>query len=75
MRYRRISNLRIPRPPERSQACADVPVSRPKPVRKSPKLRAEVLIPGDSPIIQAEIEVIAALLDDWDSLLAESDRE
>jgi len=29
-------------------------------------LRARVLISKDSPITQIEIEVIAALLDDWD---------
>ncbi len=29
-------------------------------------LRAKVLISKDSPITQIEIEVIAALLDDWD---------
>ena len=30
-------------------------------------LRVEVLIPADLPVSQAEIEVIAALLEDWDS--------
>jgi len=30
-------------------------------------LRAEVLIPQDLPVTQAEIEVFAVLLDDWDS--------
>jgi hypothetical protein len=32
------------------------------------------LIPKDSPITQVEIEVFAALLDDWDSLLTDSDK-
>jgi len=32
-----------------------------------PRLRANVLISKDSPITQIEIEVIAALLDDWDT--------
>jgi hypothetical protein len=37
-------------------------------------LRAQILIPKDSPITQVEIEVFAALLDDWDSLLTDSDK-
>ena len=71
----RIRKLRIPRPPERSQLCPANPKQPPRPIRKPAKRSAEVLLPEDSPIIQAEIEVIAALLDDWDSLLAESGRE
>jgi hypothetical protein len=39
------------------------------------KLRSEVLIPKDSPITQVEIEVFAARLDDWGSLLAECDKD
>jgi hypothetical protein len=35
--------------------------------RRQHKLRAQVLIPKDSPIAQIEIEVLAALLDDWES--------
>jgi hypothetical protein len=31
-------------------------------------LRANVLIPKDSPILQIEIEVVAALLDNWESM-------
>jgi hypothetical protein len=33
--------------------------------RRPMRMRAEVLIPKDSPVTQIEIEVIAALLDDW----------
>jgi len=32
------------------------------------RMRARVLIPKDSPVTQIEIEVIAALLDDWDGI-------
>jgi hypothetical protein len=32
------------------------------------RLRARVLIPKSSPVTQIEIEVIAALLDDWESM-------
>lgn len=40
-----------------------------KPARpKPPKLHADVLIAKDSPITQTEIEVIAALLEDWDGI-------
>jgi len=42
--------------------------------RRTGALDVEVLIPADSPITQAEIEVFAALLDDWDSL-ADNDNE
>jgi hypothetical protein len=54
-------------------------IKRAKPVGKRdgtpamcgrPPLRAKVLISKDSPVAQIEIEVIAALLDDWD--MAES---
>ena len=31
-------------------------------------LRVEILIPADLPITQAEIEVFAALLDDWEGI-------
>ena len=41
----------------------------PAPCGRSP-MRAKLLISKDSPITQIEIEVIAALLDDWD--MAES---
>lgn len=75
MAYRRISKLRIPGSPERSKACVDSQNCQRKSARKNAKLRAEVLIPRDSPIIQVEIEVIATLLDDWDNILAESGRE
>ena len=33
-----------------------------------PRLHAIVLIPKDLPLTQIEIEVIAALLDDWDGI-------
>ncbi len=39
----------------------------PAPCGRSP-LRANVLISKDSPVTQIEIEVIAALLDDWDMM-------
>ncbi|HEY4941003.1 MAG TPA: hypothetical protein VII56_06215 [Rhizomicrobium sp.] len=39
----------------------------PAPCGRSP-LRANVLISKDSPVTQIEIEVIAALLDDWDGI-------
>ena len=32
------------------------------------RMRAKVLIPKDSPVTQIEIEVIAALLDDWEGI-------
>jgi hypothetical protein len=32
------------------------------------RMRVRVLIPKDSPVTQIEIEIVAALLDDWDSL-------
>ncbi len=38
------------------------------------KLRAEVLIPANSPITLVEIEVFAALIEDW-SALAANDNE
>jgi hypothetical protein len=41
----------------------------PAPMARSPlRMRAKVLIPKDSPVTQIEIEVIAALLDDWDGI-------
>ena len=40
-----------------------------------PRLRAVVLIPQDSPIAQAEIEVFAALLDDWEAIAANDNEE
>ena len=39
----------------------------PAPCERSP-LRANVQISQDSPVTQIEIEVIAALLDDWDMM-------
>ena len=39
----------------------------PAPCGRAP-LRANVLISKDSPVTQIEIEVIAALLDDWDMM-------
>jgi hypothetical protein len=40
--------------------------------RTKPDLRAVVHIPQDLPITQNEIEVMAALLDDWDITLPEA---
>jgi hypothetical protein len=39
------------------------------------RLRAEVLIPRDSPITQVEIEVFAVLLDDWEGIAANDNEE
>jgi len=39
----------------------------PAPCGRSP-LRANVLTSKDSPVTQIEIEVVAALLDDWDMM-------
>ena len=47
----------------------DPPRVRPKHANDNePRLRIEVLIPEDSPITQAEIEVFAQLLDDWEAI-------
>lgn len=48
---------------------------RPRPpandnTRQANPLGAEVLIPADTPITDGEIEVLAALLDDWDMSFA-----
>ena len=40
--------------------------------RSEMRLRAQVLVPKDLPISQNEIEVIAALLDDWEVTLPEA---
>ena len=40
--------------------------------RSKSRLRAKVLVPKDLPISQNEIEVIAALLDDWAVTLQEA---
>jgi hypothetical protein len=42
---------------------------RRKPKRQPPRRRALVRIPRDLPVTQIEIEVVAALLDDWESLV------
>ena len=42
---------------------------------KEALLRAMVLIPEDFPVTQAEIEVFAALLDDWEALAANDNKE
>jgi hypothetical protein len=39
--------------------------------RGKPRLRACVHIPKDLPVSQNEIEVIAALLDDWEIVVAD----
>jgi hypothetical protein len=41
----------------------------------SSKLRAEVLIPNDAPITQAEIEVFAVLLDDCERIADDDNDE
>jgi hypothetical protein len=43
--------------------------------KRGQNLRAETLIAADSPVTQNEIEVFAVLLDDWDAILAECNRE
>ena len=63
-----MSTPRVPRHPTRLPAHAND--------NKSPQgdLRSEVVIPQDLPVTQAEIEVFAMLLDDWDSP-ADNDNE
>jgi hypothetical protein len=36
--------------------------------RRNPAIRAEVLIPANLPVTQIEIEIMAALLDDWEDI-------
>ncbi|HXJ01390.1 MAG TPA: hypothetical protein VNH44_09205 [Micropepsaceae bacterium] len=40
-----------------------------------PRFRCEVLLPQDLPVTQVEIEVFAALLDDWVGLAANDNEE
>lgn len=39
------------------------------------RLRARVLISKDLPVTQIEIEVIAALLDDWENMVSSAPQE
>ena len=55
--------MSTPRVPRRA-ARLPVPANDNKPQHSG--LRADVLIPQDLPVTQAEIEVFAVLLDDWD---------
>jgi hypothetical protein len=42
---------------------------------RSRRMRAVVTIPKDLPILQAEVEVFALLLDDWDGIAANDNEE
>ena len=59
--------------PRAAKPPAKVPANDNEPL--SGHLRAEVLIPTDSPIMRVEIEVFAALLDDWDWAVANDNEE
>jgi len=79
--FKRIRSLRVRKSLDGPNACSDTHIPRidiSKPAnsnarRDTGKLTAEILIPKDLPITQIEIEVVAALLDDWDSLLADGE--
>jgi hypothetical protein len=51
----------------------------PEPANDNPSppggMRAIVMSPKDSPIMQVEIEVFALLLDDWDGIAANDNEE
>ncbi len=59
--------MSVPRAPSR-KACLPDPANDNEP-RNGP-IRAIVLIPKDLPVTQVEIEVFAALLDDWSGIPA-----
>lgn len=64
-----MSTPRVPR----DRIRLPLPANDNKPVLRG--LRTVVLIPADSPIAQSEIEVFAALLDDWEDLAANDNEE
>jgi hypothetical protein len=53
--------------PVKKQGLSCNGVGPPMPSRHA-EMRAKVLIPADLPVTQIEIEVLAALLDDWDAI-------
>jgi len=60
-------------PADKHPARVPKPANDNEPV--SGRLRAEVLIPANSPITRVEIEVFAVLLDDWDWAAANDNEE